>query len=174
MLIDNATNLGEQPNTDPVPNKKPAITNTNIPASKKEAVNTDTYHEYAGFWIRVVASIIDTICIVLITIPFVMPFINSEQMPVFLAILANYILPVAFIIGFWKYKAATPGKLLLGLKIVSLKDDEEMTTAQMIIRYIGYIPSALIFLLGYIWVAFDGKKQGLHDKLAGTTVIKTR
>jgi len=59
------------------------------------------------------------------------------------------------------------------MKIVDAKTGLRPTLLQFIIRYIGYIPSALIFLLGLIWVVWDKKKQAWHDKMAGTVVIFT-
>ncbi|MFW2124742.1 RDD family protein, partial [Acinetobacter ursingii] len=43
---------------------------------------------------------------------------------------------------------------------------------QGIIRYIGYIPATLVLFIGLIWVAFDSKKQGWHDKMAKTVVVR--
>ena len=59
----------------------------------------------------------------------------------------------------------------LKLAVVDAKTGSKLTLQQSIIRYIGYIISALPLFLGYLWVAFDPKKQALHDKLAGTVVI---
>ena len=46
------------------------------------------------------------------------------------------------------------------------------TLGRFIIRYIGYIPSFAVFLLGILWVAFNSRKQGWHDKMANTVVIR--
>ena len=83
----------------------------------------------------------------------------------------SYVFPAVTIILFWTYKQATPGKMLFNSKIVDAKTGEKPSTKQWIIRYIGYIPSALVLLLGFMWVGWDKRKQGWHDKMAGTVVV---
>ena len=75
-------------------------------------------------------------------------------------------------IAFWLYKSATPGKILTKLKIVDAKTGEKPSVGQFLIRYLGFIIALLPFLLGVIWVGFDKRKQGWHDKLASTIVIR--
>ncbi|MDQ5987869.1 MAG: hypothetical protein CSYNP_03616 [Syntrophus sp. SKADARSKE-3] len=64
----------------------------------------------------------------------------------------------------------TPGKMAMGLMVIQASG-QEMTLGVAFLRWAGYIVSFLFFCLGYIWVAFDPKKQGWHDKIAGTVVI---
>jgi len=52
------------------------------------------------------------------------------------------------------------------------KTGNKLTVMQSIIRYIGYIPSILVFGIGLFWVAFDAKKQGWHDKMAKSVVVR--
>jgi len=144
---------------------------------------------YAGFWIRVGASIIDTIVMLVLFVPMAMMVYgvnymsnetSSQNMSSWSSsfymqgdgnIFLNYILPAIIVIAFWLYKSATPGKMILKLKIVDAKTGRKPTALQFIIRYLGYFLSS-IFLLGFIWIAFDRRKQGFHDKLAGTVVIR--
>ena len=132
---------------------------------------------YAGFWIRVAASLIDTLLLVLITAPILTAVYGSaywtgeQAVSGALDVFLNYIFPAVAVIIFWIYKSATPGKIALKLKIVDAKTGGKPTAGQLIGRYLGYYLSAIPFLLGIIWVAFDKKKQGWHDKLAGTLVI---
>ena len=56
------------------------------------------------------------------------------------------------------------------LTIVDTKSGSKPSTGQFIIRYIGYYVSMLPIFLGIIWVGIDKRKQGWHDKLAGTVV----
>ena len=65
----------------------------------------------------------------------------------------------------------TLGKKFLGLKVIQ-STGEPMTLGIAFLRWVGYLISGLIFYLGFIWIAFDRKKQGWHDKIAGTCVIK--
>jgi uncharacterized RDD family membrane protein YckC len=74
---------------------------------------------------------------------------------------------------FWvNYDGATPGKRLMAIKII--KDDgSKLTYSVSIIRYFGIILSSLPLGLGFFWVIWDKKKQGWHDKIAKTLVVKT-
>ncbi|MDQ7084304.1 MAG: RDD family protein [Sulfurovum sp.] len=85
----------------------------------------------------------------------------------------NYILPAIVVIIFWVYKSATPGKMALKLTIVDAKTGKNASTGQLIGRYLGYYVSIIPLCLGIIWVGIDKRKQGWHDKLAGTVVLKS-
>ena len=78
------------------------------------------------------------------------------------------------IIYFWIKKQATPGKMCLSLKIVDANNLGKPSTKQLVSRMFGYIVSTLPFLLGMIWISFDPRKQGWHDKIANTVVIKNK
>ncbi len=136
---------------------------------------------YAGFWIRLCAHVIDTVLVLLITIPALISvygvdsIIQSDQ--VFLGPMDFFItvvLPGTAVVLFWVYRQATPGKMAISAKIVDAVTGEKPSTGQCIGRYFAYIPSALVFLLGFIWIAFDARKQGWHDKLAGTVVVRRK
>jgi len=133
---------------------------------------------YAGFWIRTVAALIDTIFIVIVVLPLLSIIYGTgywdSESPVqgFWDVLFNYLFPAIVVIVFWVYKSATPGKILTKLTIVDAKTGGKPSTGQFIGRYLGYFVSTIPFFLGIIWVAFDRRKQGWHDKLAGTVVIK--
>jgi uncharacterized RDD family membrane protein YckC len=136
--------------------------------------------QYAGFWVRFAATIIDTILFVLITLPalsfYYGPdywFAESMVLGMF-DVVMNYVFPAVVVFLFWYYKSATPGKMMLGLKVISLGDRQELSVGQIIGRYFGYYLSSLILCVGFIMVAFSDRKQGLHDRLANTTVVKTR
>jgi uncharacterized RDD family membrane protein YckC len=64
----------------------------------------------------------------------------------------------------------TPGKMVFGLKVIR-ENGEAPGFGTAFLRWIGYFLSSLPLNLGFIWIAFDSKKQGFHDKLAGTVVI---
>jgi len=72
---------------------------------------------------------------------------------------------------FWIKKQATPGKMFLSMKIVDATTYEKPSNKQFYLRMLGYIISIIPLFLGIIWIAFDSKKQGWHDKLANTLVI---
>lgn len=134
--------------------------------------------EYAGFWIRTGAAVIDSILILVIVLPIVSViygpeyWLNESLIVGFWDVILNYVLPAIAVIVFWIYKSATPGKMALRLVIVDARTGEKPTTAQFIGRYLGYYVSMLPLFLGLIWVGIDKRKQGWHDKLAGTVVIR--
>ena len=135
---------------------------------------------YAGFWRRLVASLIDGAIILAISLPLLLMIYGTDyftQQDRLIAgtadFLISYVFPIIATVLFWKYRAATPGKMVMSLKIVKASDLGPMSTAQAIGRYFAYIPAALVFCLGFLWVAFDARKQGWHDKLAGTVVIRS-
>jgi len=75
---------------------------------------------------------------------------------------------------FWdKWRGATPGKKLLHIKIVDATSFKDITNKQAITRSLGYIPSTLLLLSGFIMIAFRKDKRALHDLLAHTAVIHT-
>lgn len=65
----------------------------------------------------------------------------------------------------------TPGKMVLGLKVVPVERGI-MTFGMAFLRWVGYIVSSFFFYLGFVWIAFDPRKQGWHDKIAGTVVVR--
>jgi uncharacterized RDD family membrane protein YckC len=73
---------------------------------------------------------------------------------------------------FWdKWRGATPGKKLLHVRVVDAKTFQDITNKQAITRSLGYIPSTLLFGIGFLMVAFRKDKRALHDLLADTVVI---
>lgn len=76
--------------------------------------------------------------------------------------------------GFWMTKQATPGKIVVGVKILDAETGEAPTVIQWAIRYLGYIVSTIPLGLGLIWAGFDDRKQAWHDKLAGTVVVRSK
>ena len=134
--------------------------------------------EYGGFWIRVVASIIDAIVTnvlfvwILGTMILGLNLADPEGMWSSSAVLVQFVLPIAYVIGFWIAMQATPGKMALGLVIVDAETGQPASPGKYVLRYLGYIVSAVVILIGYIWVAFNPRKQGWHDLIAGTVVVK--
>jgi uncharacterized RDD family membrane protein YckC len=136
--------------------------------------------EYAGFWIRMWASVIDTLLIFVITCPVLFAVYGSDywSSSVFIKgpidFLISWVLPAIVIVIFWKKKQATPGKLAISAKIIDANTGKTATTSQLIIRYTGYFVSIIPFFLGILWIAFDPRKQGWHDKLANTVVVRKK
>jgi uncharacterized RDD family membrane protein YckC len=137
--------------------------------------------EYVGFWARVGAAIIDTILVLVICAPLVTYIYGPDYWMGaggFIAgpadFLINWLLPAVAVILFWIYRQATPGKMAIGAKIVDAKTGGKPSTGQLIGRYLAYYVSIIPFMLGLVWVGIDARKQGFHDKLAGTLVVRSR
>ena len=137
--------------------------------------------EYAGFWIRVGASIIDTILLMLVIVPLLVAlygwaYFDPNQMVVARPgeMLITWVLPAVAVLAFWILRQATPGKMVVSTRIVDAASGEPPSAGQFIGRYLAYFVATLPLFLGILWVAFDRRKQGWHDKLAGTVVVRDR
>ena len=136
--------------------------------------------EYAGFWIRVWASLIDTVLVGALLFPILTAVYGRAywdssklvQGPV--DFLLSWVAPAIAVVLFWVARQATPGKMAIGARIVDAKTGGKATNGQLVVRYLGYYVSAIPLFLGLLWVAFDARKQGWHDKLAGTVVVRRK
>ena len=136
--------------------------------------------EYVGFWPRVGAALIDAILLMIITGSLLMAFYGESywesnqiiQGP--MDFLLSWVLPAVVVIWFWVAKQATPGKMAISAKIVDAQTGHAPSVGQFIGRYFSYIISTIPLFAGLIWVAFDDRKQGWHDKLAGTVVVRQK
>lgn len=135
-------------------------------------------HEYVGFWPRFGAFFIDGLLLVAITWPlsyliYGWEFLTSDRFLIgFADFILSFLVPAIAVILFWVHKLATPGKMLIKAKIIDAKTGGPPTIGQFIGRYLAYNISLLPIGLGYLWVAWDSRKQGWHDKLAGTVVVR--
>ena len=124
---------------------------------------------YAGFWIRLAAALIDglIIGIPVSILQFGLIFATGSNSMMYIVQLAE----VALVIYLDGIKGGTPGKLILGMRIVNEKGNY-IGIPMAILRYIGKILSVIILLIGYLMIAWDKRKQGLHDKIAKTFVVE--
>jgi len=76
---------------------------------------------------------------------------------------------IVYYVFFWTMTGQTLGMILLGLRVVTI-EGRRLTVWRAIIRFIGYIIAALPFFLGFAWILVDNRRQGWHDKIAGTYV----
>lgn len=134
--------------------------------------------EYAGFWPRVGASLVDTCLIMGVSAPLIFliygddAWLSESVVMGFWDVILNYIFPAMAIILFWFYKSATPGKMAFKMKVVDAKTGGKPSVGQLVGRYFAYFVAMLPLFMGIIWVGIDKRKQGWHDKLAGTLVIR--
>ena len=142
---------------------------------------------YGGFWLRVVAAVIDSIVVYVagFLIGFVVSFLASFTMAIVTG--HNAVFPamtVGLIIQIlvnWLYfalmessaRGATLGKMAVGLKVVT-GEGRRLTFANATGRFLAKILSAAILCIGFLMVAFTDRKRGLHDMIASTLVVKVR
>lgn len=123
---------------------------------------------YAGFWLRSIATLIDVIILDVPTILIAwLLFMTKISALVFLVFIAETV----FIVWTTGFKGGTPGKLLLGIKIVDLKG-KNIGVARSTLRYLAKLVSYSALLLGILMIIWDKKKRGWHDKVSGTLVVR--
>ena len=136
--------------------------------------------EYAGFWARVWAAAIDSVLVAVVVFPLLTwvyggdYWLDPRLVKGPLDFMLSWVLPALAVVLFWTYRQATPGKMAIAARIVDATTGRPPGTRQLVVRYLGYFVSTIPFGLGLLWVAFDPRKQGWHDKLAGTVVVRPR
>ena len=145
----------------------------------------------AGFFSRLEAFVIDLVIISIIqlgTSAFIQAFLQFFRLTAIAAnlqaIWSNSAINLAvgatlsflFLIGyfafFWSLVGFTPGKAVMGLKIVR-KDGAKLSFRRSVLRFFAYWISAIPLFLGFFWVLWDPNRRGWHDKIAGTQVLFT-
>lgn len=150
----------------PIPEPPPAV----LAAAKMERAKP------AGFWIRVAAALIDSVpSFLVMAIGTVLGFFVHPMLPV----LTNLIvLPYAFYVGLYMpaMQGTSIGKKMLGLRIVhpSVKPGEGLGWGIALLRVVGHMVCGFTLGFGYLLVAFTSQKQGLHDLIASTRVVRVR
>jgi uncharacterized RDD family membrane protein YckC len=144
-----------------------------------------TAHRHAGFVSRAIAFVVDALAIsaIVLVAEALSQAIGAafllHRAPALLAlsraalVAATFafgaIVPVAYPVVFWALCGQTPGKALLGLRVVRA-DGRRVTVATALLRYLGYWISAIPLFLGFAWILVDDERRGWHDLIAGTYV----
>ena len=150
----------------------------NAPDSNVAPANQE--YEYVGFWLRVLASIVDNmwlgiVIFVLAAVLVVSGVVTQDEADFSVASMSlQFAVPFVLVVALWAKYASTPGKMIFKAKILDAKTFEPVSTPRLILRYIGYFVSVLTLFIGFIWVGIDSRKQGFHDKIAGTVVVKPK
>jgi uncharacterized RDD family membrane protein YckC len=155
---------------------------------RKESYTVD----YAGFWVRFLALSIDILILIGIillyngiwglasgagfwggevtdsSLPGTVVRSGSSLWAVSTAVL--FVVVIAYFICFWRWRGQTLGKMIMRLRIVRF-DGAGIGWGGAVMRFLGYIISILLFLAGFLWVIWDSRRQGFHDKIADTFVI---
>ena len=165
--------------------------------------------EYAGFWRRTVAMLIDGVLLTIVSYAILIPMllgaltsaditalqgVNSYTVdpvtgrlipsPEMLTAMTHvmgqlfaglgivFLVQAVYFVGLWSLRGASLGQLILGVEIRTEGDGRRIGFGRACLRYIGFLISGWALLLGFIWVAFDARKQGWHDKIAGTLAVR--
>jgi uncharacterized RDD family membrane protein YckC len=133
---------------------------------------------YAGFWVRFLALILDAILLGVLSAalsPLAGPqftFTNNQVEWHATGNAVSTLVGLVYFIGFWAWRGQTVGMMPFNMQVVGVADGQKIDVVRGLLRYVGYIISAIPLLLGFIWAAFDARKQGWHDKIAATVVIR--
>ncbi|MHB8488495.1 MAG: RDD family protein [Candidatus Dormibacteria bacterium] len=152
---------------------------------------------YAGFWIRVLAAILDGI---IVGVPFAIIFFVAEGSAItsygnclngavatgslatacegsFLSAIGSFeliglVVELGYFVILWSRFGGTLGQRMLGLHVVDAATGRNIGIGRAVGRFVGYVISGIALYIGFIWVAFDPQKQGWHDKIASTFVVR--
>jgi uncharacterized RDD family membrane protein YckC len=137
---------------------------------------------YAGFWVRALALLLDVVVLSVLTaalLPFTGPQFTvtgtGAATVVSIHATANALgtlVGLVYFIGFWAWRGQTVGMMPFNMQVVGVADGKKIDVVRGLLRYVGLIISIVPFFLGLIWAAFDSRKQGWHDKMAQTVVIR--
>ncbi len=171
-------NLGVAPEGTPdmanIPGTPPFVATPNQTAMGTATVAPAAMHELlsypkAGFWERMGAAFLDIVVVGVITgiahgpLGFLVMFVSGP--PVFL------IIALAYFAGLWAWKGTTIGGIVLKLHVVRC-DGQPVTFLAALVRGLAAALSVFVLFLGFLWIAWDHDKQGWHDKIAGTIVVR--
>jgi uncharacterized RDD family membrane protein YckC len=151
--------------------------------------------EYAGFWLRVVAAIIDGVLLGVVNsvigaffgggiaaaVAQIKPgeeVSSATIMAIFGAVGTMILITLAIQFVYFAYlesseKQATVGKMVLGLKVTDMSG-QRISFGRAAGRFLGKFLSSMILGIGYIMAGFTEKKQALHDMVAGTLVVRAK
>lgn len=137
--------------------------------------------EYAGFWRRLAASFIDSFLFsflmgLVALIFFGQPLIHVDLETGGVTFWSenNWLDQIGMLlitVVMWVKFMGTPGKLLLGCHVLDAATLKPIGYGQAFLRYFAYLASIIPLGLGFLWIAWDKRKQGFHDKIAKTVVV---
>lgn len=138
---------------------------------------------YAGFWRRGAAWFLDLLLVTPITLTLLQlvygrdywRWLNSGEAELIYGFwdpVINYGLPMVLVIVFWSRMGATPGKWVMGCRVLNARTGRFPSLGRALLRFVGYLVSYLPLGLGFLWAAWDKRKQGFHDKIARTVVVR--
>jgi uncharacterized RDD family membrane protein YckC len=131
---------------------------------------------YGGFWIRAVAYIIDAILLGivdrLIDLVFGVNPADTSSGPYAISAILELVINIGYFAYFWSYQGGTLGQRIFKLRVVDANTGQRISLGKALLRWVGLFLSFIVCFVGVIWVAFDSRKQGWLDKIAGTYVLQ--
>ena len=131
----------------------------------------ETPGEYAGFWIRLAAAIIDGV--IIMAISFILALFNLGAMGSWILLSWSWIL--LSWLYYWLFtglKGQTLGKMAVGIKVVDEHGNMPGLGVAAMREILGKTISAIVLYIGFLWIIWDKQKRGWHDKIANTYVVK--
>ncbi|MGA3058510.1 MAG: RDD family protein [Candidatus Limnocylindrales bacterium] len=120
---------------------------------------------FGGFWLRVVAYLIDMSLLGIVGVVLSSALGAAGQA-------MGALMFIAYFIGLWGTTGQTVGMMLLGLHVVRDVDGGKITWRNAVLRFVGLFVAFACVYIGVIWVAFDSRKRGWHDKIGATVVVR--
>jgi uncharacterized RDD family membrane protein YckC len=148
----------ETPMAEPFPGTAGAPLATSSVPLPQPGVPDALAYPRAGFWERIGAG-----CLDIILVSVVAGFIHHP--------LPGFLLAVAYFVGMWTWKGTTIGGIVLALKVVRA-DSQPLSLTTALVRALAGVFSMMVCFLGILWIAWDSEKQGWHDRIAGTLVLR--
>jgi uncharacterized RDD family membrane protein YckC len=147
-----STRSGPTPEANPLPGT--------FPHPPLQPAATAASQETATFWERMGAGFLDIVLVGILS-----GLVGGFPL--------GLLVGLAYFAGMWTWKGTTIGGIVLGLKVVRV-DRRPVTFAVALVRSLAAAFSVVVLFLGFLWIAWDPAKQGWHDKIAGTTVVRSR
>jgi len=162
----------DQNKNSPLPQNQPVPVSPTPPPPTQPSPQQQL--DYAGFWRRFLAYNVDGWILFIIILFLTAPLVPTKNEFVsFLRAILGLLISAGYFIFFWiNQNGQTLGKKLLAIRVVR-EDERAIDISTSILRYIGYLISSFVLFLGFLWIGWDKRKQGWHDKIARTLVVKT-
>jgi uncharacterized RDD family membrane protein YckC len=142
-----------------------------VPTPGVEVATPRATIQYMGFWIRLAAAILDGLIVFgVLCIIGPLIYILMHRASVFTPL--YFLLPFLYYWLFTGLRGQTLGKMVCGIKVVNAEGSAPGLVFALLRELPGKILATIPVYLGYLWIIWDGQKQGWHDKIANTYVVR--
>jgi uncharacterized RDD family membrane protein YckC len=141
------------------PSGMPPVQTAAISPAAAAAAGTEWLsYPKAGFWERMGAGFLDVVLVGILS-----AIVGGVPL--------GFVVALAYFTGMWAWKGTTVGGIVLKMQVVRT-DGRHVTFAAALVRALAAAFSVVFLFLGFLWIAWDPDKQGWHDKIAGTIVVR--